>query len=217
MAPSELKSLDLIKICFGVLKCLELVSLGIAWACIFTYFDSMITYMDARIIFFFAIHIFASFFVIIWFLAYLIWKCYRITPPRRMVSYGVVHLLLYVLLLLASILLLLNQTESIGHCNDIPNHECPSEVLECAMAFGIVSSVIFLVDGILHIQQRNEGLGKPPKVTAHEDGPTERTAMLASPVADTTPKKTDTGPPNKPNTGPPNKPDTGPPKQPSKQ
>lgn len=138
-----------VKSVFGILKILEFICLVIAWACLIDY-NGGVRGLHSRNSFFLGVNIAAWVFVIVWFIGYLFMICNQIKLSNQMLIYGFVHLAWFVLLLISGALVA--DFASRLYCKAWW-HNC--ELYECAAAFGLISSFLFLIDGILHIKQRN--------------------------------------------------------------
>ncbi|XP_066936954.1 uncharacterized protein [Clytia hemisphaerica] len=148
-----------VKSYFGILKIIEFFFLLIAWACMVDYYNGNLSYLSSKNSFFVAMNIMAWVFVIIWFFGYLLSQCHLVNISNKMVVYGIIHLIWFALLLISGALCAQLAADTRKACDYLSRfnkyYTCNIAKYEAAVAFGIISSVVFLVDGILHIQQRN--------------------------------------------------------------
>uniref|UniRef100_A0A7M5WLG1 MARVEL domain-containing protein n=1 Tax=Clytia hemisphaerica TaxID=252671 RepID=A0A7M5WLG1_9CNID len=146
--------LDYVKSYFGIIKIAEFSSLGISWICMTTYFDSTFSQMGGKNVFFIATSMASWIIVLLWFITFLTSQCYRTPSPTKMLIIGILHLAFFNLHLISGALVIDSKTNSEMSCRTIAYHECTIQKYNCAAAFGIISSILFLIDGALHIVQR---------------------------------------------------------------
>eukprot|EP00111_Clytia_hemisphaerica_P003030 TCONS_00008624-protein len=120
-------------------------------------------------------NIMAWLFVIIWFVCYLLSLCNQITISNKMLIYGIIHVVWAFLLLIAGAVIA-DAAAALKKICDAFGIQCTVAKLEAAAAFGIITSFIFLGDGILHIYQH-----KKPKTTSSISATENGDAVKPSP------------------------------------